>query len=95
MIEAICIDNSNKPSDLPTSKWLEEGKIYHIIYATIVLPQRVLAFQLHEIDLDDSCFPYQYFSANRFIIKSIDIEALEELIMNSSEADSMVSNLLT
>ena len=31
MIEAICIDASGKPNDIPNNKWLQEGKVYNII----------------------------------------------------------------
>jgi hypothetical protein len=94
MIEAICIDASNKPNDIPNSKWLVEGEIYHIIYTTTVLPQRKLAFHLAEISLDESCYPYEYFLSTRFAIMEEDIEALEQLIKDCDVADLNVGELM-
>lgn len=89
MIECICINDSARPSDIPISKWVTEGEVYHIIYATIVLPQGVLAFQIQEIDLDEKCYPYEYFSADRFAINIDDQQRLFKLVMDSAEANRM------
>jgi hypothetical protein len=94
MIEAICIDATNKPNDIPNNKWLVEGEIYHIVYTITVLPQRQLAFHLAEIDLDESCHPYEYFLSTRFAIMEEDIEALERLIEDCSVADVNVGELM-
>ena len=94
MIEAICIDASNKPNDIPNNKWLVEGEIYHIIYTVTVLPQRKLAFHLAELELDESCHPYEYFLSTRFAIHEEDIEKLNELIQDCSDADFSVRELV-
>lgn len=94
MIEAICIDASNKPNDIPNNKWLVEGEIYHIIYTVTVLPQQKLGFHIAEIDLDETCHPYEYFLSERFAIMEEDIEALEQLIKDCSEADINVGELM-
>ena len=94
MIEAICIDSSGKPNDIPQSKWIKEGEIYHIIYTVTVLPQRKLAFHLAELELDESCHPYEYFLSTRFAIHEEDIEKLNELIQDCSDADFSVRELV-
>ena len=66
MIKCLCINDSNKPNPIPKDKWVEKGKEYTILFSMTVLPQKQLAFQLNEIDLDDSCSPYTWFLANRF-----------------------------
>ena len=66
MVECICINNKQKPQEIPFKKWLKEGEKYHVIYTLTVLPQRQLAFHLAEIDLDETCAPYTYFLAHRF-----------------------------
>jgi hypothetical protein len=95
MIPCICVDDSARPNDLPLSKWVKAGETYHIVYATLVLPQRQLAFELDEIFMDESCFPYKYFLANRFIIKEDDIDTLMELISASKEADVFLDNIIS
>jgi len=94
MIRCICIDDSARPNDLPLSKWVKEGEEYHIIFATVVLPQGLLAFQLHEIDLDNTCYPYQFFSAYRFAIDFEDREKLEKLVMDSAEANEFYKQVI-
>lgn len=96
MIPCICIDASNKPSDIPLSKWVVEGEIYNIIYVTVLPgnPSPMLAFMLHEVDLDDSCFPYQYYSANRFALNVEHTEMIANLLVLSSDADVFLQNVI-
>lgn len=94
MIEAICIDASGKPNDIPNNKWLQEGKVYNIIYTTTVLPQEELAVSLAEINLDDSCYPYQYFLFSRFAIRRDDVADFENMIIDCIEADISVKELM-
>ena len=94
MIECICIDDSNRPKEIPKEKWIEEGKKYHIIYTVIVLPQKELAVLLSEIQLTDDELPYEYFLAKRFGISPDNINALFELIKNCSETDFSMEELL-
>jgi hypothetical protein len=57
MIKCVCIDNDNRPNKVPENKWLEKDKEYTLAFCITVLPQKELAFQLQEIELDDSCSP--------------------------------------
>ena len=62
----ICIDDSDKPDGIPTSKWVKKGQEYTVIEVSKMLIQGgMLGFKLEEINID-SCFPYQYFAARRF-----------------------------
>ena len=94
MIEAICIDASGKPNDIPNNKWLQEGKVYNIIYTTTVLPQEELAVSLAEINLDESCYPYEYFLFSRFAIRKDDVADFENMIIDCAEADVNVRELM-
>ncbi len=80
MIECICVDDTNKPKEIPQEKWIKVGQKYHIIYTVVVLPQRELAVLLHEIQLTDAELPYEYFLAKRFAITKDNIEKLIQLI---------------
>jgi hypothetical protein len=93
MIKCLCIDDSNKPNPIPKDKWVEKGKEYTILFSMTVLPQKQLAFQLNEIDLDDSCSPYTWFLANRFSFRREDLEALIDFIQECNRINFTINEL--
>jgi len=94
MVECICIDDSNKPVEIPDNKWVKKGCKYNIIYTVTVLPQKKIGVLLSEIELDDSCAPYEYFLSNRFAIGKENIEKLIQLIKDCNDTDFSISELL-
>lgn len=77
-IKVICINNGNKPIEIPINKWLEQGEVYTLIDVQHLLSSNSLGFILEEITLDDSCFPYYYFNPNRFEpINQSDLDSLD------------------
>ena len=50
MIECICLNDSNRPKEIPLEKQVCKGKIYHVIFTTFRLPQKQLGFHLAEIE---------------------------------------------
>ena len=94
MISCICINDKNRPRQIPQSKWVKEGQEYHIIYTVTVLPQKQLAFHLYEIELDESCAPYEYFLAHRFAFTEENLKLLMELIKDCSDTDFSMEELL-
>lgn len=94
MIKCICINDKERPSRIPQEKWVEEGKEYTLAFSMTVHPQKKLAFQLQEIDLDDSCSPYTWFLANRFAFKEEDIPALIEFIKECNSITFSVNELM-
>lgn len=93
MITCVCIDDKNRPSKIPESKWVKEGSEYTLVFAMVVLPQRQLGLQFYEIDLDDSCSPFQYFLADRFAFRIEDLEKLQEFIKQCSDMDMSINEL--
>jgi hypothetical protein len=73
---------------------VKEGQEYHIIYTVTVLPQKQLAFHLYEIELDESCAPYEYFLAHRFAFTEENLKLLMELIKDCSDTDFSMEELL-
>lgn len=94
MIKCLCVDDTNKPSQIPQDKWIEKGKEYTILFSMTVLPQKQLAFQLYEIDLDDSCSPYEWFLANRFAFREEDLGNLIEFIQDCNKITFSVNELV-
>jgi len=64
-----CINDSNRPKQIPPEKWIVKGQVYTVVSTTMMNIQRnKLGLKLAEIDLGQSCFPYEYFDADRFAI---------------------------
>ena len=65
-MKVICIDDTNRPVDIPESKWVKKDEVYTIVKVVkLNLQKNTLGVELDEIDLK-GCFPYEYFLANRF-----------------------------
>lgn len=94
MVECICVNDKNKPKEIPAKKWVVENNKYNVIFTVTVLPQRKLAFHLVEIDLDESCAPYEYFLANRFAFTKENLENLMQLIKDCEETDFSMEELV-
>lgn len=94
MIPCICINSDRRPRMIPKDKWLVKDKEYHVIFTVTVLPQKQLAFHLAEIDLDESCKPYEYFLANRFAFTQENLLLLMELIKDCSDTSFSMDELL-
>jgi hypothetical protein len=94
MIKCICINNKNKPDEIPESKWVKKGEEYTVIFTIMVMPQRELGLQLDEIDLDESCMPYEYFLATRFAFDEDDVMELLEFINQCTEVNLSINELI-
>jgi hypothetical protein len=94
MIKCVCIDDKNRPSKIPESKWITKDVEYTLAFAIVVLPQRQLAFQLQEIDLDESCSPFTYFLANRFAFDPVHLQRLQEFIKECTTINLSVKELM-
>lgn len=66
--KAYCINDTNRPSDIPTSKWVKRGDLYTVTaVARLLIQGGRIGFKLAEINLD-GCYPYDYYDASRFAI---------------------------
>lgn len=95
MAECICIDDKNRPKEIPESKWVKEGEKYNIIYTVTVLPQRVVGVHLAEIDLTEDEKPYEYFLLSRFGFTIEELKKLMQLIKDCTDTDFSMNELLT
>jgi len=86
-IKAMCIDDTNKPKEIPENYWVKKGSLYTIIDIRQILRQNhILGVELDEIDLMklENC-EYKYFRLSRFAINIDDLPKLKELIEQSRE----------
>ena len=89
-MKVICVDSSNKPNDIPISKWIVKDQEYTVIKAAkLPIQGGILGFQLAEIDLTD-CVPYLYFAASRFREK----EPLKEKVKDKETSEELVEELV-
>jgi hypothetical protein len=79
---------------VPENKWVKEGEEYTVIFTLVVLPQKTLAVQIDEVDLDESCRPYSFFLANRFAFRTEDLERLIEFIKECTQVNMSIKDLL-
>jgi hypothetical protein len=84
-MQVICIDAANKPKRISPYEWLEEGKVYTVVeVARMSLQQNRFGYRLKEVQLSEQSFPFEYYSADRFIA----IEHLEQIAEeHAQEAD--------
>lgn len=85
MFKVTCVNDSNRPNDIPNTKWINKGDEYTVVQVDYLnIQNRVLGFKLAEVDLTD-CFPYQYFLASRFAPLSMLDEEAEEAVKSLLE----------
>lgn len=77
-MKVVCISDNNRPKQIPVEKWIKKGETYTVIATTMMNIQRnKIGVKLAEIELGQSCFPYEYFDADRFAIAE-ELPALKE-----------------
>jgi len=89
----ICVDDRNRPDGVPTSQWPKKGQFYTVTEVSKMRVQGgLLGFKLAELNID-SCFPYQYYSANRFRIPVFtgneETEAMLEKLLEEAKKEAL------
>jgi hypothetical protein len=83
---AICIDDSNRPPEIPEHKWVKKGQRYIVNRTHRSIADVGLGFEIDSLGLDESNFPYNSISARRFGIPMDNIEAdAEEAVKDIME----------
>jgi hypothetical protein len=87
-----CIDNKNKPVEIPDANWIKEDETYTII-GFVKTRTGVLGFKLQEVELDKSCYPYTVYACHRFGLPLGLEEAIEEAKF-TDDVDQAVETLI-
>ncbi len=90
MIRCICINDKNRPAEIPARLWVTEGELYHITFVAFCLPQKTHGVSLYEKPLDESCMPHEYFRMDRFAILREDLDLFIQLCKDCSDLDDLV-----
>ena len=86
MVKIICINDKNRPKEIPASDWVKEGDFYHITHVSIQVNQiengvPVLGCDLYEKPLSlEKHNPYECWRLSRFGADNENLIALIKLI---------------
>ena len=94
MCKVICLDDTNKPKEISKLKWIKKNEEYTVLYTTLCKPQNEIGVHLAEIELDESCHPYEFFMLKRFGVTEENLLLLQELIKNCNETNFSIEELL-
>lgn len=92
MVEVICIDDKNKPGQIPAKYWIKEGEKVHITLVTFHPLQEggIQGCEIYEKPLPiEECAPYNFWKLSRFGITPNNLEALVVLIKQSTELNDV------
>jgi len=89
MVKCVCIDDSNKPSEIPVSLWVVKGKEYHITHIYFHHIQFIQGVELRELKLTEDCYPYESYKLSRFSFSEEGILNLVGLIKECSEMNEV------
>jgi nuclear transport factor 2 (NTF2) superfamily protein len=94
MIPCICINDSDKPKEIPQDKWPKKGDEYHVIYTIWSVTSNTLGFYLYELELNESCSPYEMYKSDRFAFTRENLDKLMELIKDCNDTALSVNEVL-
>jgi len=93
-MKAICIDDDNKPPEIPKEEWIEAGVVYTVTnIVKLGFETGKYGILLKEVELTARSIPYESYDAERFIIFPFDIEIEDkEHFFGSDSADLSTLN---
>jgi hypothetical protein len=95
MIKCICINDKNRPPEIPESHWVKFGSTYVVLsIETHVQPAAMLGVVLLTPDLAELNLPYKSFQIGRFGFAEEDLPALMTMINSSPDLQSLDPMLL-
>lgn len=86
MIPCICIDDSNRPKEIPEYDWVKKDETYHITFVTLQVNQIENGIPVNGCDIYEKPLslekhnPYESFRLSRFAVRNEDLIRLIELI---------------
>ncbi|HVG15811.1 MAG TPA: hypothetical protein VM935_12650 [Chitinophagaceae bacterium] len=89
MVNCICINDEDKPIEIPQKKWVVKDEEYRITHVYFHPNQGLQGCTLYEKPLDETCKPFETFKLSRFAIKLSDLEAFIELCKLCTELNEL------
>lgn len=97
-VDVLCVDDSDRPDEIPLEKWINKDQVYTVIRIVNIIPipgvlsTPTVGFELLEITLDETNYPYLYFNSDRFRFKQEDLDKMIAL-SKVSVADNFISDI--
>ena len=87
-MKVVCINDSNKPSKIPSNKWVEKGQLYTVRrIVRLPLQPDQYGFVLEEIELGPESLPYEFFSSDRFVPEEYHKDFNQEEVVEEADLD--------
>ena len=78
-MRVICVNDSNKPAKVPADQWVKKGNTYTITrLVRMAIQGNKMGVLLKAISMSPSCFPYEYYDADRFVPEELYVAEEEE-----------------
>lgn len=91
-INCICIDDKNRPKEIPQELWIKFGTNYTITHVFKQINQNnIKGVELAEIDISN-CKPYNSFRLSRFAIDVKDLFKFGEMLNDCTELNKLDVN---
>ncbi|MFK5981433.1 MAG: hypothetical protein QM499_00850 [Flavobacteriaceae bacterium] len=88
-VKCICVDDKNKPVEIPDSKWVKSGEQYHITHVFVMKNQKnIKGCEIAEFDISMHD-PYNCYRLSRFAFSVEDLRKLFELISRCDELNQL------
>ena len=78
LTKLVCINDKNRPNEIPETHWIKEGEEYTLTQVTKLNIQNIIGYRVAEIDLTPFQ-PFTYFDSKRFH-HVLSKEELDELL---------------
>jgi len=90
-LRVICINDSNKPSKVPVEQWIKKGNTYTITrLVRMAIQGNKMGVLLKEVSMPPSCFPYEFYDADRFIPEELYTEEEKESVSELANFEELV-----
>lgn len=91
-IPCICINDKDRPSEIPVERWIKDGETYHVTHIFKMMQQNMLqGCELKELDISD-CIPFTCFRIDRFLFQKEHLPEIIEMIKRCSDLNEISLN---
>lgn len=94
MVKCLCINDSDRPDEIPVELWVKKGQEYHVTHIYFLPIFGISGCELKELELTMDCCPYESYKLSRFAFNEEGMKHLIELMKKCSELNEVDINKL-